>query len=228
MARIIYGALVTSIRGSIQGTTFQRNAYGHTIKSKPNMVNPNTADQNAAKARFSASNQAWRTLSDSDRSAWNTYANTYPIPSRLNPDAYLSGLAAFVRWHGVRNQESPTTLNDPAGPQGVAVINSQGLAISGGGLFLELDATLTEGPWIVYVNISRPVKPTQSFRRSVLRFMGSFDEAVLPTLPLTVQYTVKFGGLPAIGDSVGLQVTLLNSTNGQVLFGSGEVVIVTP
>jgi hypothetical protein len=190
------------------------------------MVKPNSSDQNDAKARFSASNQAWRTLSDSDRSAWNAYANTYPIPSRLNPDAYLSGLAAFVRYHGVRSQDDNTILNDPAGPQGVAVINSLDLYISMGGLFIDVNTTLTEGPWVVFVHISRPLKATQGFRRSVLRFLTSVGDILLPTIPLTVQYNVKFGSLPQTGDSVGVQVVLLNSTNGQVLFGSGAVLIV--
>jgi len=226
MARIIYGALVTSIRGSIQGTTFQRNAYGYTVKGKPNMVRPNSFDQNDAKARFSASNQAWRTLTDTDRSAWNTYANTYPIPSRLNPDAYLSGLAAFVRYHGVKSQYDPTILADPAGAQGVAVINSLDLYISMGGLFIDVDATLTEGPWVALVYISRPLKPTQSFRRSVIRFLTAAAGAILPTIPLTIQYNAKFGSLPATGDYVGVQVVLINDSNGQVLFGSGTILIV--
>jgi hypothetical protein len=226
MARIIYGALVTSIRGSIQGTTFQRNAYGHTVKGKPNMVKPNSADQNRAKARFSAANQQWRTLSDSDRAAWNTYANTFPIPSRLNPDAYLSGLAAFVRWAGVASQQNISPLANPSGPQGVAILNNVFLEIDGFNLNCVIDATLTEGPWYVFVYVSRVLKPTQRYAKSWMRFCQGVDDSFLPTVPLTVPYNVRYGALPLVGDSVGTQVVLLNTTNGQVLFGPGEVLIV--
>src|SRR5690606_31037464 len=102
MARIKYTALVESIRGSIQGTTFQRNAYGYTVKGKPNMVNPNTNLQSASKRNMSGIAQAWSSLSDSDRNAWDTWAATNPVPSRLNPDANLTGFAQFTRWHNIR------------------------------------------------------------------------------------------------------------------------------
>ncbi len=226
MARIKYGALVTSIHGSIQGTTFQRNAYGFTVKGKPNMVSPNSADQNRAKARFSAANQIWRTLSDTDREAWNTYANTYPIPSRLNPDAYLSGLAAFIRWAGVASQNNLAPLSNPAGVQGVAILNTVTLVRDGFNFNVVIDATLTEGPWVVFIYLSRVLKPTQRFRKSWTRFIQAATDDLLPTIAVTVPYNVKFGSVPEVGDPVATQIVLLNTTNGQVLFGPGEVLTV--
>lgn len=227
MARIIYSGLVDSIRGSIQGTTFQRNAYGYTIKGKPNMVNPNTSRQNARKKTFSGATQAWRTLSDADRSAWNAYANAFPIPSRKNPSAYLSGLAAFTRWHAVWFQRFSTVLNDPAGAQGTAVLDQVELILSAGDLFVSAPNDITEGPWQVFIYLSRPLSPTQAFVKSWQRYVVSFDSESASDVLITSAYTTIFGSLPVVGSLVGVQVVFLNTTNAQVLFGSPTVVTVT-
>lgn len=227
MARIIYSGLVDSIRGSIQGTTFQRNAYGYTIKGKPNMVNPNTSRQNRRKRTFSGASQAWRTLSDGERSAWDAYANAFPIPSRKNPSAYLSGLAAFTRWHGVRWQNNSVVLADPAGAQGTADVASQELVISAGDLFVLQDISTTEGPWLAFVYLSRPLSSTQSFLKSWQRYIVALDDSQWPEANITAAYTSIFGSLPAVGQLVGFQTVMLNTTNGQVLFGPPAVVTVT-
>jgi hypothetical protein len=227
MARIKYSALVENITGSIQGTTFQRNAYGYTVKGKPNMVNPNTTRQNARKRTFSAATQAWRDLSDSDRSAWEAYANAFPIPSRKNPDAYLSGLAAFTRWAGVQYQLNTSPLNNPSGPQGTATIDEVTLVLSGGSLFANILSTTTEGPWNAFLYLSRPLSASQGFIKSWQRFVRAGPEASWGDEDITAIYTSIFGFVPPLGSLIGAQAVLLNTTNGQVLFGAPGVVTVT-
>lgn len=227
MARIIYSALVDSIQGSIQGTTFQRNAYGHTVKGKPNMVNPNTTRQNARKRTFSAATQAWRNLTSGQRSAWDAYANAFPVPSRKNPSAYLSGLAAFTRWHAVRFQNNSIVLTSPSGAQGTAVVNQQELVISAGVLHALLDISTTNGPWLAFVYLSRPLQPTQAFIKSWQRYIVAATPAVWADFAISTEYIAVFGAIPALGNLVGMQVVMLNTTNGQVLFGAPQVVTVT-
>lgn len=227
MARIIYSALVDHIAGSIQGTTFQRNAYGHTVKGKPNMVNPNTTRQNGRKRTFSNASQQWRGLSSANRSAWDAYANAFPIPSRKNPSAYLSGLAAFTRWHGVRFQNNSVVLANPSGAQGTAVVSQQETVLSGGQLHVLLDITTTNGPWLAFVYLSRPLQATQSFLKSWQRYITAVTSASWADFDVSAAYTAIFGHLPVLGDFLGMQVVMLNTTNGQVLFGGPQVVTVT-
>lgn len=227
MARIIYSALVDSIRGSIQGTTFQRNAYGYTIKGKPNMVNPNTANQNAHKARFSAAIQAWRNITDANRAAWDAYANAFPIPSRKNPDAYLSGFNAFCRWHALTFTTSFTVLADPAGDQGTVTAFTPVLAINMGALRMLFDVIVTEGPWKAYVQLSRPLKGTQTFVKGWTRQVGDPGEGTWDDFDISFGYTRQFGALPVVGDLIGVRIAYQNTTNGQIYFAPPEVVEVT-
>jgi hypothetical protein len=227
MARIIYSALVESIRGSIKGTTFQRNAYGFTVKGKPNMINPNTVRQNRRKRTFSNASQAWRDLTSGNRSAWDAYANAFPIPSRKNPDAYLSGLAAFTRWHGVQFQINSTVLANPAGSQGTAVVDQTELILSAGSLFAGIPTVVTNGPWNMFLYLSRPLSASQGFIKSWMRFVHGQDEATWSDENITSEYVAIFGAVPPLGSRIATQVVFLNTTNGQVLFGAPEIVTVT-
>ena len=74
MARIIYSALVTQIKGSVGGTTFQSNAYGFTIKNKASVVKPRTMLQERSKKFFASATGAWRKLSQTNRDTWVSWA----------------------------------------------------------------------------------------------------------------------------------------------------------
>jgi hypothetical protein len=97
MARCTYGSIVTEINGSIGGTTFQKNNYGFTVKNKPNMVRPNSSDQQLIKQRISSVTQTWNQLTSSDHTVWETYANAYPQYSRHNSNAMLGGHAVYLK-----------------------------------------------------------------------------------------------------------------------------------
>ena len=228
MARIKYSALVTEIAGTIGGTTFQRNAYGYSIKAKPNMVNPNSSTQALRKQFFGTAVQKWAELTPTERSAWETYASTFPIPSRLNAASNLNGYNAFIRWHGINSLSSLTnTLANPSGAQGVVGLFDFLLYRTGADLTLEVACNPTAGPWRAFVFLSRPVSATKRYAKGWTRFIyqqvasGGFD------LPITSLYTAKFGVLPVTGDSIAGRIVFLNTTNGQINFVAPSIVLVT-
>jgi hypothetical protein len=227
MARIKYTALVESIKGSIQGTTFQANAYGYTIKGKPNMLNPNTQFQNVSKSRFSRATQEWKNLTSGNRAAWDAYANNFPIPSRKNPDAYLSGFAAFTRWQALSNLFSGSILADPSGDQGTIDASTPQIELITNQLYILPDVSSTEGPWVLHLFMTRPLSPTQTFLKSWLRHVITLPDSQWVDEEITAQYIQRFGNLPAEGDLVGCQQVYQNTTNGQVYYNQSEIVTVT-
>lgn len=219
MARIIYTALVESIRGSIKGTTFQRNAYGHTVKAKPNMVNPNSAVQKTFKSNFALMIGGWRMLTDSERSDWNTYANTFPVTSRKNPSANLNGFNMFGRYHGVKGVWDPGAfLGNPSGAQGTIGEYTVTMTRTGGTLIFETDLFPEEGPWRGIVFLTRPLTPTQRFLKSWSRIIFTFDANGATGGDIATPYIAKFGVLPLSGDLVGMRLVIQNLTNGQISF----------
>lgn len=218
MARIIYSALVTSINGSVGGTTFQRNAYGHTIKKKPNIVNPNRPRQQARKANLQFLAQHWQNLTTVQRDAWASYAIAHPVPSRLNPSSNLSGHAIWLRTNLLRLTMGQTLLDT------ITNVNSDGLLGGtievqriGGTLiyFDDSDSTLNNMDVLCYV--SAPVKATQQYDRSLTRFMDFFSLSSVDQVDITSVYLAQFGALPTVGQFIFLRRIYLNRTNGQII-----------
>jgi hypothetical protein len=216
VARIIYTGIVSSINGSIGGTTFQRNAYGHTIKKKPSTVNPNRAKQQNSKGGFQFISQQWAQMTAVQRAAWVTYATTYPVQSRLNPNAYLTGHAQWLRTNLLREMASfsmITTITNSA--QGAIVDAFNDLTNGGATLDLADDTDGTPGTWFGLYFLSHPVRASQLYDRSRVRFMGSLACGGVGTINLAAPYIATFGALPASGTFVFLKRVYINILNGQ-------------
>lgn len=74
MATIITSSLVSDIRGSINGNTFQRGNSGLIVRSKPRTVGRGSNQQNQVRNYNAELNYAWSNLTDAQRSTWSSYA----------------------------------------------------------------------------------------------------------------------------------------------------------
>ena len=229
MARIIYSGLVTSIRGSVGGTTFQSNAYGHTVKNKANMVIPNSADQELRKLIFSKATKAWATLTNAQRANWDTYASSFPQFAKNNPSAQLSGFAIFVKWHAAfflglgLDQPIDTAPVLAATPLDTVTL---GLTNVAGVLTLTADWVIGDETWNVNYYLSRPFQPSQNFSGSSPRFI-KFATNVDGNQVITANYLAKYGILPTVGQAVNVGVQLYVESAGKVLATSIQRVTVT-
>lgn len=218
MARIKYTALVESINGSISGTTFQRNAYGNTIKVKPNIVNPSTIAQVQRQERFGNQARKWRTLTELQRTNWETYAAAYPRPSRLNPASNLNGYNYFLMYHSFRSVYDPTgLLVDPNGLQGALTFFQNDIYISAGNLFWDFASNITQGPWVVMLYLTRVIPFGQEAVRETPKFIRTAAGNANGTWDIQPIYANLFGYIPPAGQWLGIKVVYLNTTNGQVI-----------
>lgn len=221
MARIKYTGLVESIRGSIGGSTFQGNAYGYTIKSKPNNVKPiKTAQVNRQRTtQFVAQN--WKSLSGANRTAWNAYANNFPIAARLNADADLNGYNYFLKYNELLQLVSPLTLlEDPGSTQSAFTWDPGQLELGAAPDSLtfsgELDTTGED--WHVLLFATPPVPDSVNFFRVTPRFMTRVTVSEAPVIEFYNEYILAFGKPPAVGQSIGLRFALLRQTVAQMAF----------
>lgn len=226
MARIIYSGLIESIRGSIAGTTFQKNRYGHTVKRKPNMVRPATPFQNRQKQLISRATKAWRELTDSVRDSWNTWASTYPSYSRFNPSAELSGYAVFVRSqvYGLLAADTIRTI-EPSFTLNIDDTLSLSLARISDTLMLSPNSITEDESWTVLIFASRPFSDSQNFIGTKTRFIRAISNSD-GAYNIASEYAAVFGVLPAVGQRVALRYIMFNDQNGEVKAAVSSVVVV--
>lgn len=218
MARIVYSGLINSIRGSIGGTTFQKNAYGYTIKNKPNMIKPNTFLQQKIKSYFLQSVQTWTTLSFSEQSDWNTWALTYPVYSKHNPLSALSGYSLFVKWNTLRQINGDSIVTIPSGPRYVLppfapTIDAHGEPADA--LRYSPNADPEESQIKVSLYVTRPVKDSKNFIGTVPKFMVS-SGLTATQYPITTYFQALYGTLPVAGDLINLKMVMYNYDAAQL------------
>ena len=225
MARIIYGAIVESIRGSIGGTTFQKNAYGYTVKKKPNIIRPNRSAQNRQKKYLAYATQSWGALSDAQRTDWNTWASTYPQYAKHNSSSQLSGYSVFVRTHVFLFMSAESVVTAPNYSLAEADTNTATITTNGTDLDFVFTSFTDDDEWNILVNVSRQFGAAQNFIGTKPRFMFDMTNSD-STTAFESEYAGVFGSLPAIGDRVAVSMQFYNPLNGQVASLSEQVVTV--
>jgi hypothetical protein len=117
MAKLQLGALAQSVSGSIAGNTFARNKGGAYVRTKASPTQPQTARQVEVRAIFTQVSQAWRNLTDAQRTAWINWADANPVIDVFGQSLKLNGIAAFQRMNAFLLTCGLTMLSDaPTAP----------------------------------------------------------------------------------------------------------------
>ncbi len=207
MARIKFSGLVTEIRGSAGGTTFQSNAYGWTAKNKANMIRPNSTYQEECKAAFMRAASSWATLTDVQRQSVNSWATSNPQYAKNNPESILSGFAVWVRYWATRlnfNKTWPIAYFAPAAsPPAIDTVTFTCTLIAGV-LSINANFVIGTGLWSFGYWLSPPTTGSRLFPGSTLRKVG-FVTNEDDNLTSAASYTARFGRLPEVGDWINLK-----------------------
>lgn len=95
---LIKSTILAQISGSINGTTFSRNAGGAYARNRSLPTNPGTDRQDNVRTSLASLAQAWRdTLDDGQRALWRNYGQNLSVTNRLGDTIKLSGIAAYQR-----------------------------------------------------------------------------------------------------------------------------------
>lgn len=217
MAKITPGPMAGQISGRLASAVFSHNRGGPYVR---NGTIPTTVTSNyalAAKARMTAASQAWKLLSDAQRTAWTNYAEQSPVLDRLGKSISLSGAAMFNRFvcRMASCGDAPLAappVGDPPIPLTslalTAVSTAQALTLSfaatplGAADKLMIWACLCESDGIAYINnLLRLVEVSAVAAESPYNFSDSF--------------LARFGAIQA-GQTAHVRVQVYSSTTGYV------------
>ena len=115
MARIKFGMMMTDARGKLGGHVFTKAKSGATIRTKVTPLNPKTSAQSEARSALGANSQAWRTLSEVQRLAWNSAAQEVSKTNAFGDTYFPSGKNYFTAVNNnIRNVGSQILVAPPA------------------------------------------------------------------------------------------------------------------
>lgn len=215
----IKSALATQISGSIGGMTGAHNQGGLYLRARSIPVNPQSAQQIAVRNGMTLAMQAWsQTLTDTQRLAWDQYADGSPLVNSLGDQIKVSGVNMFVRSYVPANQAGITPPEDAPPIYGLPAFTAPTLA----GNIGDVDVTFGgDDIWVssdngyMLVYLSRPVAPSIKYFKGPYRYAGKIagNSTTPPTSPATIPSPWS-GGSPGQYQFAQIRVYLDDALSG--------------
>ena len=199
MARIKFSAMVSEIRGALNGSVFTKNRYGMAIRNKVTPVNRNTPAQSLIKALFTAYNQKWRTLTEDEQKAWNSAVQDYSRSNIFGDTFKPTGSNLYCELNTNLALIGATELTKPPLPKNVPGITSFTLDVDStvGSEKFDIDylPTPTNADVIHLVFATRCYSAGKSYIKSEYRMIGTIATGSAAPFDAFTAWTDKFGTL---------------------------------
>ena len=218
MARIKFGMMMTDARGKLGGHVFTKAKSGATIRTKVSPLNPKTSAQSEARSALGANSQAWRTLTEAQRLAWNSAAQEVSKTNAFGDTYFPSGKNYFTAVNNnLRNVGGSVILDPPA------LVEMPGLT----SVDVDFDLVAEQldiAPFYVGVDTdiimvcnatSGQSAGRYNFSGKYRKFIG-FSLAGAPNNTALYDFYVLKFGVPSAGQKVSFEFYLVNQTTGQV------------
>lgn len=220
MAKIKYSALVSDMRGKLNGSVASKNRFGSYFRNKVTPVNPQSTFQQNARQRFGALSSEFKDLGNALIIAWNDAAKNFPVTNIFGDQVYLTGQMLFNRLNGnllklglpkITTAPEPVSFPELVIPR--VTVNAANNVID---LVVESPDPLPAGyAYVVYA--TRPMPISRNFLKNEYRMLelqlGEFIPAV-GEYDLYNSYALRFGDL-VVGTKIGFRIALVSTVNGQ-------------
>ena len=218
MARIKFGMMMTDARGKLGGHVFTKAKSGATIRTKVTPLNPKTPAQSEARSALGANSQAWRTLSETQRLAWNSAAQEVSKTNAFGDTYFPSGKNYFTAVNNnLRNVGGSPKLDPPV------LVEMPGLTSVNVDFDLLAEQIDIDPVWIGSdVDTFLVCNATSGMSAGRYNFSGKYRKWGVYSLAGTPANTALYDayiskfGVPSAGQKVSFEFYLVNAVTGQV------------
>jgi hypothetical protein len=230
MSRILYSALVSDMRGKLNGSVHTRNKGGASMRTKVTPLNPSTPAQSLQRSIQSDISKAWSNiLTDSQRKGWSDFGVVKGSIGVFGDRRSLAGIAVYIQLNRMILAAGGTRIDDAPVSQDVPSILSMSLAASSGAgtLVLTFAPTPFTAPQGLYLFATPALSAGIGNLKKYQRFIGYFSAAASP-LDITAAWSTVFGAFPSsAGQRIGVLGQVLDTGTGASSASNSTSTIVT-
>ena len=124
MAKVKFSALISEMRNKLNGSVFSRNRGGAYLRTKVTPTNPQTASQVQARSLLTQFSQAWRSLTEAQRTAWRSVVDQWSTTDVFGDVVNPSGATLFIRLNINISLAGGVVINTPPTPSGAIALTS--------------------------------------------------------------------------------------------------------
>ena len=215
-----YGAIVVDGSGKINGFVASKNKSGSYFRTKVSPTQRNSDAQLAVRARLGALSQSWRSLSENERTAWNSATSLYKSTNVFGDMKEKSGFNLYQAINNNLSQLGQALVTNPPLPAGNDSFEDLALTYTVGVPALSLAFTrVGDNASFMKVLATAPMSAGKSFVKSDFRQIAILAGNQASPANIRAAYEAKFGGLGTIGQKIFVKVIPCNAS-GQDGVGS--------
>lgn len=230
MAKIKYSALVSDMRGKLNGSVASKNRFGSYYRNKVTPVNPQTVFQQNARQRFGALSSQFKSLTNSQVNAWNESAQNFPFTNIFGDQVFLTGQMLFNKLNGNLLKVGQPTITSAPTPVSFPEFIVAGINVTAGTQDVAIDITglpvIPAGMSLV-VYATRPVPVTRNFLKNEYRQLDGEIDWTGGVINISDAYNSRFGDFLS-GQKIGVRLALVANENGQQSVPVEVVGVATP
>lgn len=219
MALIKFGQIIAEARGSLAGTVFSRNTAGSYMRQKVSPVQPRTPAQSLVRTLFTAVAQAWRGLSEANRLAWVTVAETFTNVNVFGDNVPLTGFGLHSKLNRNRQEIDEVLLTEPPAQTSVEGLTALSVVIDNAEPVqddkIKIDFTpafpVTQKS-VLYA--TAPLSAGINFVQAEFRKIDVLIDADVSPLSIGDAYVAVFGEIPPVGTKAFVKLRPIVITAG--------------
>lgn len=113
MARVTYGSIITDLKGSIGGITYQSNGNAKIARLRATKRKNNTQSQQSKIISFQQLLPSWQAIDVADKEDWNTFATANTKTNKWGEEKNINGFNWFMAINSYLTTCSRTTREAP-------------------------------------------------------------------------------------------------------------------
>lgn len=216
MAKVKFSALISEMRNKLNGSVFSRNRGGAYLRNKVTPLNPQTAAQVEARSLLATFSQAWRSLTQAQRDAWNSAVSNWTTTDVFGDSVKPTGATLFIRLNINIANAGGTTITSPPSPVGVASLVTLSVLASevSGQVQITFAEDTVPADEALVLEATPNLSPGISNANSQFRVIGRLDEGDTSPFVATSIYTAKFGALSG-GQKLFVRAKFISTLTGE-------------
>lgn len=215
MAKLKLSAIVSEMRGKLNGSVFSKNRGGAYVRTKVTPVNPQSIAQGAVRAALTNLSQGWRGLTEAQRAAWNSAVSNFTGTDIFGDIKTPSGINLYNKLNLNLNAIGVAPINTP--PMAVSVGFFDSLIIiadaSSGTVAATYTAVGASAGQTVVVEATPCVSSGKSFVKSEFRQIATFAGDAASPQAIGASVVAKFGAM-TVGQKIFVRLKFVDNTTG--------------
>jgi hypothetical protein len=219
--KIKYSALVSDVRGKLNGSVASKNRYGAYLRNKVTPVNRRTTLQQNVRGSLSSISKAWRDLSETQRLGFNNLAAEVNKTNIFGDKITLSGAALFMRLNRNLDAIGETRITTAPAIPVLTSISSLSFTATASTHLMPIAFTIsgTTHSCTLIVRATPQVSQGINFVKSEFRQLLTLADDDTSPYAAGSNYEAKFGSL-VVGKKVFVSFQVIHTATG---FPGGKI-----